>query len=377
VAQEVLVSVEHPEDVAAVIREEDGSLWLTGYLSHGPGTLIEAYVPASEGLEGGLRVEAGRMPPGAVRAIGVDLDGSEFDPAVANGVWLMVLPRRLFASKTPVRFEDAQGSIVAPPLPEAWSRNPVTDAKEPCPACGESTWEQVTPDDDSRGMRGDSDGEMEPSPIAVCHTCGYEVEIGVWFAVEDGDDEPPEQRLAREAAFEQEMRVRKAQALQSIDFPVLSPQGGEPVLDGWGGWGTTSKTTVRIGAKPGCAGSRVVVETEKGFDDLDLLEELALQSFEDLLSEEDGVWPTRSDAGMAIWMRTRKHAHERRAADAPKRQLQLDCQDEAVPFQSVGDEKLWAAAGRCRDLQIRISSRGVPPDDISLVEIDDLLEFVR
>jgi hypothetical protein len=111
---------------------------------------------------------------------------------------------------------DASGLPVAPELPADWLGVRVADANEPCPACGHTTWDEVTAPDDSRGMRSgrvmdrgpmkppsdDHYAGMEPTPFVVCCACGHEESIGVmrFASTSDQDAAENQRRLLSRAA---------------------------------------------------------------------------------------------------------------------------------------------------------------------------------
>lgn len=102
----------------------------------------------------------------------------------------------------PVRFSAADGASVRPPLPSDWRRVPVPDAVEPCPACDETTWEEITPTDGSRGMHASGDQDMEPTSVIVCVACGHEERSGAWIMMGDDDAVSAEERERRETEWQ-------------------------------------------------------------------------------------------------------------------------------------------------------------------------------
>ena len=116
---EVMVALDHPDGTAAVYRDADG-VWLTGQLGSG-GTGLDDYAPAAEGLREGM-VAGGLLPPGATGAEVVDAAGERRSPAIGEGAWVIVLAEAPGGDAPPVRFLDAAGRSVRPPLPDEWSR---------------------------------------------------------------------------------------------------------------------------------------------------------------------------------------------------------------------------------------------------------------
>jgi hypothetical protein len=372
--QDVLVAAEHRDGVAAVLREEDGSLWLTGYLSHGGGTCLDDYAPRAEGLTGERAVQGGRLPPGAVEAIVIGLRGEELQPAVRNGAWLIVLDQPVESAIWPVRFLDAEGRVVAPPLPASWERTPVTDAEEPCPACGATTWDKVIPNDDSRGMRGSEAGSMSPSPIVVCRRCGHEERVGTWIRAEADEDEDPEEIAHRVRAFERRIHEQKLQAIESVTFPVFAPKGYGAELRGWGGVAGVSH--VELSSTDPAGRACLTIETRLDRERFRSTEALARRAFEHVLHDEIDDWPHRSEPGMAIWMSAQEREREGRTALALRSKRRIHVSGAPVEFSVVSEGRRWGAAARLDELNITISVRGLKVGDVELVEVADLRSLV-
>lgn len=89
VDDEVLVSVEHEDGVAAVVRSGE-LVCLSGYLGHAK-TVLDGYESSMEGLAGERSAEGGLLPPGAVGAEVVDRAGRRHRPTCAAGAWVIVL----------------------------------------------------------------------------------------------------------------------------------------------------------------------------------------------------------------------------------------------------------------------------------------------
>lgn len=184
---EVLVSVEHADGEAGVLRDGE-DYCLSGYLSDGGWTLLSEYWSSMEGLTGDRSVEGGRLPPGAVGAEVVDRSGRRHVAASSNGAWVIVLGEPTVGDPRPVRFLDEEGQTVRRPLPDSWPREPLPHRQETCPACGAKGWERARPIDSSFGMRRRPDAPpidpeppptvptdwtgWEPVPMLVCKTCG-------------------------------------------------------------------------------------------------------------------------------------------------------------------------------------------------------------
>jgi hypothetical protein len=173
----VLVAVDHATGQAGVVIDADGDVWLTGSLERVCGTMLEDHRPGQVGLEDDRTVLGGRLPRGAVSAEAVIDGGDRVACEVRDGAWVVVLDQTIVGLVSPVVFRDGTGVPVAPPLPEEWSRVPVSDSDESCPGCDARAWDVVTPTDTSRGSRSAARG-WEPTPVIVCRVCGHEEQMG-------------------------------------------------------------------------------------------------------------------------------------------------------------------------------------------------------
>jgi hypothetical protein len=103
--------------------------------------VLEDHRPAQVGLEGDRIVLGGRLPRGAVSAEAVTDGGDRVACEVGDGAWVVVLDRTIVGLVSPVVFRDGTGVPVAAPLPEEWSRAPVSDSDESCPGCDAGAWD--------------------------------------------------------------------------------------------------------------------------------------------------------------------------------------------------------------------------------------------
>lgn len=372
---DVLVSVAHADGIAAVVRTgADGLLWVTGDHRRG-GSGLQGYRPTIEGLTDDRTVQGGALPPGAVAAEVVDDAGVVHAAAAANGAWVVVLDQPATGDTSPVRFLDPQGETVTPPLPAEWSRAPVADAEESCPACGASSWLEVRPLDDSRGARTTDSGAWEPTPIVVCSVCGHEESIGAFLRFEDDDPTDDEQQPGLRARTLQALvRRQERAAMRRVRFPVYVAAGWTPRLGGWGSSSRrdTHSVTVCHGADPPEPGPALTIETESRDERGHESERaLASQALERALPDEAGGWPERSEAGLTVWLRTRDRDCRRAAANATSSRHPLRIDGRAETFEVVETATAWAAARRHGDLLITLTASAIPPDDIALETLDD------
>jgi hypothetical protein len=392
---EVLVSI--AGENAGVYRDDDG-YWLTGRLGEG-GTLLTGYQPSVEGLAERRTVAGGRLPPGAIGSEVVDDLGNRHPATAANGAWILALDQPTRGNPPPVRHFDEDGVTVAAPLPDDWPRAPVPDAREQCPACGGSTWDEVTPLDESRGMSGprspvpllaDDVGEppdieaddWTPTPFLVCRTCGHEESAGTILQAVGGEGDPDEAlRIARE--FEHRQREQEREALASIEFPIFAPDGLEATLNGWGGLpGATNRVTVTHW--DGMT-AHVSVETQSGDALYATPGERVLEALEDVLpatSAEPSEPPTGSEAAVKLWFDARER--EERAttrelmARVARRQAEMLVDGASQPVEIAAVEGSWAAAFDRDGIGVTVTSTTTARlEEVRLVTLDDPLESLR
>jgi hypothetical protein len=391
---EVLVSL--PDENVGVYRDDDG-FWITGRLGAG-GTLLTGYQPSVEGMIERRTVAGGRLPPGAVGTEVVDDLGNRHKATAANGAWVIVLDQPTEGTPPPVRHFDGEGVTVAPPLPGDWPRSPVPDAHEQCPACGGSTWDEVTALDESRGMSGVPSaspilgggtgeppmietGDWTPTPFLVCRTCGHEVSVGTILQAVGGEGDPDEAlRFARE--FERQQREQERDALASIEFPIFAPDGPELTLNGWGGLpGAINRVTVTHFSR---RRTQLSVQTLAGDQLYMSPDERVLEALEDMLpvtSAERSEMPTGSEAAVKLWFEAREREERAQTRELMGRvarrraEMLVDGSSQAVEIAEV--EGSWAAGFDREGIGVTVSSTGTAFDEVRLVTLDDPLGSLR
>gem|GEM_PF-5781619 len=281
-SREDLVTVEHPDGIAAVVR--DGrEVWLTDALSGGGGTRLDDHRPVVVGLAGDRTLQGGLLPAGAAAAQVVDDAGVRRLAAASNGAWAIVLDQPCEGRVSPVCYRDADGVTVAPP-PATWARAPVLDADEPCPACGATGWDEACAGAGSRGLIG---RRMRPAPLVVCRACGHEHSVGVRYAATATADEPTAEAAAGMVHDAETRLLREARiALRDVEFAVYAARGRDGRIGGacsratWLVPSVRSETStagsgiatsdrrhrlVRVGGPSGPATSRASSRASRGF----------------------------------------------------------------------------------------------------------------
>jgi hypothetical protein len=368
----VLVRIAHDRAVGGVVLDA-GTAWLTDDVTRGAASSIDGWRATVMGLALDETLQGGLLPPNAVAAHVVDDAGVRRVAAAARGAWVVLLDRECDGRVSPVCFTDAAGALVVPPLAARWARAPVDDADEPCPACGETGWDEVWADDDSRGRQGP---DMEPIPFVACRACGHEHTVGVFSVGETEDDA----RIAGErerlmAAARTRMRDDARAVLKDVPFVVYAARDHPGRVDGWGSSnGVTSQITVAHGSRSQDRRPhlRVITEQEPHAYESDLGR--ARSTLAGALHEELGPWPLeRSHAGIAIWLHVRERELLARATLALAEQRTFRLDDEPAAFVAVASAERWVAVRRHGDLTITIEARDVDPGSVELYALADPL----
>jgi hypothetical protein len=358
---EVLVSVEHADGVAAVVRTRR-RVELAGRLPR-TGAVVDDDEPAIEGLAGDRTAVGGLLPGGAVGAEVVDDAGARHTAAAANGAWVIVLDQPLDGGRVPVRYLDAAGATVPAPL-AGGERTPVPDAAEPCPACGACDWERVVP----RPRRLVGAGSWQPGPAVACRVCGHAEDMGAFYGGPLSEGEAPPWP-AEEGLPENEEPLPPLPAADERDrwllgeagFPVYAVPGRPAEVGVSGRHGDVLDRIELVHADA----PRVTVTTERD-GDFPLGEAArARQALADLHPWPDS-WPDRSQPAVAIWIHARERDRRRVAATAELGQAEIRIDGEPARFTLATAEVGWAAVRRHADLLITVTARDCAPAEITL-----------
>jgi hypothetical protein len=331
----ILVSLPHDGGIAKVYRDDNGT-WLNG-------TML-GQRPGVEGIGGGRWAVGGLLPPGASRAI---VEGEE--AAIGGGAWLAVIDAPGMFFEPAVRYEAADGTIVRPRLPADWARELVADADEPCPACGGTQWERVTPTDDSRGTQG-WPGAERPVPVIVCVRCGHEESEGTWFGLAGEDSGVPVE------SYQPPERPK----LDGLDFPVYALEGADAEMSGHG-WDAAGVHSVTV------SHDTVQIETEAlrhAYFDAREASASALTTV--LQNAAPPRWGSGSTAAMALRLRSRDRDVATRVAQAQPLTIDLLVDGEPVRFEGLRCRAGWAAVGRTENVQITIGAHRIEPEAVAL-----------
>ena len=378
--REVLVSVECGDGRGGVVRADDRCVWLSWSVERLGGPRIDDYRPAHVGLGDDRTLLGGRLAPGAAAAEAVDDRGRRIPAAVGNGAWAVVLDQPIRGRVPAVCCRDAQGRPVAPALPAGWARAAVTDTDEPCPACGAVAWDEVRPDDESRGSRSLPDGGTEPTPIVVCRACGHEESIGSVIRFESREEEDPADVAERIRAWEASHRAEQLELLGRVEFPIYAATGRPARLTGHGGSTaglcgpltrvenvTISHGAARRDEVPELEIETATAESRRHQSESTLAREALQRRLYD--SYDDSL--PRSDAAFVLRLRGRERAPRELAAlaEVTERLIQIDGSPQ--PFRYVEANGRWAAVRRTDALTITVTGRAADADALTLMPVAD------
>lgn len=373
---------------AGVVRAEHGLL-VTDEITGGGGAYLreeDPFHPESASVDEDRCVVGGRLPPGAVSAEVVDDRGLRVSAAVRDGVYAAMLEQPNEGREPVVCCRDADSNFVRRPWAAEYPSVRVTDAEEPCPACGEIDWDEYTPFEEWRGGSGSKvDGTHVASPVVSCRVCGHEEREGTFMTVgsEPLESEDEETREARIARFRAEFRKRRwhshAEVVRTLRFPIYVADGWPAQITGHGSQdGQTTEITIHhhdtenadpwAGARP-----RLTVTVKREPYPVHALEDArhALQNW--ISNDSSGVpWPKVSRAAITLWLRARER--ERRAvvlgAIRSEQLIEIDGTSTMTLMLSAPGNR-WAAVASLGDLTIVLAARELGPTTVHLRAVSD------
>lgn len=328
----VLVSL---EDGAGVLRQADGVTLVTGDVTKGWGTCLrpeDPYQPASTWMDDDRSVVGGLLAPGVVSVDVVDHAGRRLAASIGDGAYAAILAQPNRGEKPVVCWRDAAGAPMRRPLPAAYPSVRVTDATEPCPACGAVDYEECTPTEQWRGGTVNPDGTRAPSPLVVCRICGHQEREGAFYALHSDSDDTEDEaaREARLARAEAEARLQRwysdTMTVRAATSPIYAADGWPARVAGSQLRGTEQTSiTIRHDATPQSdAFPRVrptlevttSVEPERGGEELPTAR-VALESW---LHSDGGTspWPDASHAAITLWLSARDRDVRARVLNAER-----------------------------------------------------------
>lgn len=387
---------------AGVVRRDDGEIVITQDVGDGRGQPLRGrddYRPVWVGLDEVRSIVAGLLPAGAVSVEVRDDRGASVAAEVGGGVYAAVLEQPNDHHQPVVCCRDAFGAPVPRSLPADWTRTAVTDAEEPCPACGAIAYDEVLPTDGSRGGRGGHghDGPLQPSRITVCRVCSHEEGAGRSISrFGSTDNEPEDEKTAADRAARRraDQRIQKwyvdKLTLRCVAFPIYCAENWQVQIgDGFGTrGGLNSGPSKRTGAEL----SHLTIDHFASPDTdrfterprLKVMTSVDRSQFGDTQLEharwvlaiwqhDSGTpWPQVSDAALKIWLAARDR--ERRAAVHTSTQTEtlITIDGSPEPFLTLTPPGgRWVAVRRHDDLTITIAGRDLDPTIPTLEPISD------
>lgn len=366
---------------AGVVRTDDG-LMVTGNVADGSGGTglrdadpfhpVKAWVSPTQCVVGGL------LPPGAVSADVVDDRGERVPAVTGQGAYAALLNQRNDGREPVVCCRDSAGRPVRRPWAADYPHHRVDDAKEPCPACGITDWDEYQPFENWRGGRGSRvDGTNIASPVVSCRICGHEQREGAIMrsAAPDGEDEAVRaERVARERA---EHRVQRWYAntltLRAVTFPVYAVENWPTHLRGSSSQNDalTELTIAHVDSEDAdLLDSEPSIEVTTSTDPHNRDElTVARSTLERWVSTAtDQQHSTElSDAAITLWFDAAARRRRAAALNATRSETQITIDGSPAPFLTLTTpDGRWVATRRHEDLTVTIAARDLNPATVSI-----------
>jgi hypothetical protein len=223
---------------------------------------------------------------------------------------------------------------------------------------------------------------MEPTPVVVCRSCGYEESVGSWISLEIQPNADPQAAARARRAYEQAQQERYRALLAEVKFPIYAAEGLSASIAGHGGPSSgvghvlrVTKISVAQPAKAHEPEPRLIIETalNDGFEDS--AHAHARRELESWLHEEmPPPRVERSEASRAIAWHSVDRERRKLVARAlvGERSLLLDGQPESFGFLEVGER--WVAVRQLSAWTITVSGHKIKPESLSLKPIERPLE---
>ena len=372
---------------AGVVCRDGGEIVVTHDVSDDRGRRLRGrddYRPVQTWLDDVRSIVAGLLPPGAVSAEVVDDRGTRVAAAVGGGVYAAILEQPNDGYGAVVCCRDASATPVPRPLPANWTRTPVPDAEEPCPACGAIAYDEVLPTDGSRGGRGGHghDGPLQPCRIVVCRHCGHEEGAGsALYGYTSPDDEDEATKAARIARHRAQARVQKwysdVMTLRGVTFPVYAAESWPARINGSGSSGD-DLTELTVGHHAESNDDPFTVPDLRITTSIRQAHHTALHRARRALEmwvHDDNSHPLSdglSDAATKLWFAARGRDRRAAAAGASQTKELITIDGTARPFLRLSTPTgRWVAVRRHGDLTITIAARNLDPSTLTLEPIPD------
>jgi hypothetical protein len=370
-----------------IFRLDDGEIELTHDVGLDRGQCLQPwdrYQPIRLGLSEGRMLFGGLLPPRTVSCEAVEATGVRKDVAVAEGAYAVI-----FEDGEPgepaLGYRDAAGAFVPRPMPAQYPKQPVADAEEPCPVCGQVQYDVHFPTEGWRGGRGMKGTDtFVPNPLVVCRVCGHQEQSGgiYRYGRADDADEDEATRAARIARLrakqaEQSWHANKIM-LMAVTFPIYAVEGWLARINGSGSHGDdlTQVTIAHAEAMPDPVFvPRPRIEVTTSIDPYMRGElEIARETFKLRVETDANRQPTDglSDAALTLWFRAsaRRRAAESHKAAVSETEIMID--GELQPFVTVGTPNAcWVAVRHHHHFTITITAKQIDPGSLIIEPIAD------
>ena len=368
-----------------VVRHDDGKIVVTQDVSDDRGQQLrdrDLHHPVKTWLEGDRSLVGGLLPCGAVSAEVIDDWGAQVAAKIGGGAYAAILEQPNDGHEPVVCCRDAAGVPVRRRLVADYRSALVTDAEEPCPACGAVDYEECVPTEYWRGGRTGPDGTTIPSPIVVCRVCGQEEPEGAIMRFSSPDDEDENAHTERIARSRAEQRVQRwyqnKLTLRAVTFPVYAAEGWPAQISGSGSRGdrltrltiahTETQDTDLLDERP-----RLEVTTatdEPHHDEIAVARDKLEQWVHDKTDRPQA--PDLSDAAITLWFRAAGRRRRAATLAATRSQAQIIIDGTPEPFLTLTTPSgRWVAVRRHDDLTVTIAARDLDPAALTIEPIPD------
>ncbi len=374
---------------AGVVRRADGTMLVTDDVSSGgSGTFLrddDPYQPEKTGLDAEHSVVGGRLPPGAVSVEAVDDRGTRVAASVGDGAYAAVLAQPNDGDSPVICCRDTAGAPVRRPLPADYPCERVTDATDPCPACGAVDYDECVPTEAWRGGQVNAEGTTTPNPIVVCLVCGHQEQEGTFYAgfdagAADAEDEAArEARIARGRAEERLQRwYSDTMTIRAVTFPIYAADGWPAQICGSGTRGD-AQISIKVchHAAPEAdlfQAGPPPLEVTTTHDPQWPSDELgqARQALRTRADWDPSPWPDASHAALTLWLRARRRKARALVLDAERSEHLITVDGTPEPFlRLTAPAGEWVAVRRHSDLVITVAAGGLDPSSLTIEPIPD------
>jgi hypothetical protein len=368
-----------------IVRFANGDIVVTPDVNGASGERVRQeapYRPAKSWLGEEHFVVGGLLPPGAISAEAVDGRGVRLVATVGGGAYAVVIEQLPDGRDPVVLCRDEAGRPVRRPLPGTYPRVPVSDASEPCPACGAIDWERFVPTESWRGGRPGPGGAVIPDPIVVCHRCGHEEQEAAPMRLPspgagEASAAPTEEARAEQKALQND---RDRMTLSALTFPVYAADGWPARIAGtaWSGGDLTDLTIAQsVATAADHADARgeleVTTSSEAPFGGNLVRAGATLEQWvQSQIALEHPPPAHLSDAAMTLWLREidRRRRAATLSADRSETLIEIDGAFEPFLRLSTASGKS-VAIRRHYDVTVTIAARNFDPATVRLEPILD------